>query len=38
MNYENPPAGGGKGTQVPDLQICKVTLKLEEVEKIVQGV
>jgi hypothetical protein len=28
----------GKGTQVPDLQITKVTLKLEEVEKIVQGV
>ena len=24
----------GKGTQVPNLQICKVTLKLEEVEKI----
>jgi hypothetical protein len=24
----------GKGTQVPDLQIAKVTLKLEEVEKI----
>lgn len=24
----------GKGTQVPNLQIAKVTLKLEEVEKI----
>jgi hypothetical protein len=24
----------GKGTQVPNLQITKVTLKLEEVEKI----
>jgi hypothetical protein len=25
----------GKGTQVPNLQITKVTLKLEEIEKIV---
>ncbi len=24
----------GKGTQVPNLQIAKVTLKLEEIEKI----
>jgi len=32
MSYEKIYIG--KGTQVPNLQITKVTLKLEEVEKI----